>query len=233
MPTFTPDPRVPACLLLSGLYTPSSGSLGSLKGPSFILPSSSGDASSRIPHSFEELRGRCQPSLFPQQHPLPRSPLGSSAPAPLLGPGLPSPQDPPTMAPLPKNHPSPLMRHSIQCAALFSGNPLSLPSNPQPFCPPQLLKSALTPRLPQIHLLAPPAPCPGVPFPQNLLPDLQSPHPSPLGHPTQPHPRSCPRMVLPQLQALCGDWLASLNGGQKARCSLGMPWNLIPRGQWM
>lgn len=80
------------------------------KGLSFC-PSSSGDDSSSVPHSLEELGGRCQLSLFLQQHPLPRSPLGSSGPAPLLAPGLPSPRGPTTTAPLHKNLPSLPTRH--------------------------------------------------------------------------------------------------------------------------
>lgn len=178
-----------------------------------------GDDSSRAPHSFEEPRGRCQPSLFLQQHPLPRSPLGSSAPAPLLDPGLPSPQGITTTAHLPKNLPSPPMMHQPQWAHPSTGTPLPPPSSPLPSCLHQLLKPALTPRLPQTRLLAHPVPYPGALSPQNLLPGLQSHPPNPPVHtlcPFSPRLGSPPRAALPQPRALCGDWLASLNGELKA-----------------
>lgn len=208
---------------------------------SLSAPSSSGDDSSSVPHSLEELRGRCQPSLFRKQHPPPRSPLGSSAPAPLLAPGLPSPQGPTTTAPLHKNLPSPPMRHQAPCAPPCSGSPQPHLSSPPPFCPHQLLKPASTPRLFQTlfqTLPTPPAQCPGAPSPQRLLPGLQYPHPNPLGHPAwlcpcSPRPRSPTRMALPRPQALCADWLASSNGGLKAESRLRTPWSQVPQGEWM
>lgn len=158
--------------------------LGYTKGLSLPSPSS-GDDSNRSPQSFEELRERCRPSPFLQQHPLPRSPRGSSALGPLLAPGLPTPRGLPSTAPLHKHFPEPPVRHQPQCAPLFSGSPQLHPSSPLPFCFLQLLESVSTPRLPQIHLPGPPVQCPGDPSLQNPLPARQSPHLSPLGHPAQ------------------------------------------------
>lgn len=128
--------------------------------------------------------------------------------------------------------------HQPPCAPLSSGNPQPHLSSPLPFCPPQLLKPALTPRLSQIHLLAPSAQGPGSPSLQNLLPGPQHPHPNPLGHrahlcPCYPRPRSQPRMALPRPQALYGDWLAGSSGGLKVGYRLQMTRSPVPKGTWM
>lgn len=232
-PAFPPDPDILPRLLANGFCPEASVyPRGGRTQDLFLPPSSLGDDSSRVPHSFEEPRGRCQPSLFLQQHPLPRSPLGSSAPAPLLAPGLPSPQGPTTTAPPRKNLPSPPMMHQPP----FSGTPRPPPSSPLPSCLHQLLKPASTPRLPQTRLPAHPVPRPGALSPQNLLPGLQSPRPNPPAHtlcPCTPPLRSPPRVALPRPQALCGDWLAGLNGGQKVGSRLRRPQSRVPKGQRM
>lgn len=222
-------------IVYRSIVCPWGGGGGGLQGL-FPPPSSSGDDSRRVPHSFEEPGGRCQPSLFLQQLPLPRSPLGSSAPVPPLAPGPPSPQGPPTTALLHRKLPSPVMSQP-HCATPSPGSPPPRPSSPLPFCSPRLLRPASTPRLPQTRLPAPPVQCPGAPSPRNPPPGLQFPHPNPRGHPTlcpcSPRLGTWPRVAPPRPQGLCGDWLAGLNGELKAKSRLRMSRSRVPKGQWM
>ena len=77
-----------------------------------------------------------------------------------------------------------------------------------------------------------PAQCPGAPSPQNQLPALRCPHPSPLGLPEHLCPRALrlSRMALLRPLARFVDWPASLNGELKAKPSPQTPWNGVPKG---